>query len=71
MAYLRLKNAILTYNIPEKVFGNSGISRASIYLAGNNLFLIYSAQRNFDPEIGQPMTYPAVKTIAIGVKVTF
>ena len=71
MAYMRLKNAILTYHIPGHVFGNSGISRASVYFAGNNLFLIYAAQKNFDPEIGAPMTYPAVKTFAIGAKVTF
>lgn len=71
MAYCRLKNAVLTYHIPRRVFGNSGISRASVYFAGNNLFLIYAAQKNFDPEIGAPMTYPAVKTFAIGARVTF
>ncbi|WP_299581079.1 TonB-dependent receptor [uncultured Sunxiuqinia sp.] len=71
MAYCRLKNAILTYHIPNRLFGNSGISRASVYFAGNNLFLIYAAQKNFDPEIGAPMTYPAVKTFAIGARVTF
>ncbi|MGQ7871325.1 TonB-dependent receptor [Sunxiuqinia sp. sy24] len=71
MAYCRLKNAVLTYHIPSRLFGNSGISRASVYFAGNNLFLIYAAQKNFDPEIGAPMTYPAVKTFAIGARVTF
>ena len=71
MAYARLKNAVITYNIPSSVFGNIGISRASVFFAGNNLFLIYAAQKNFDPEIGAPMTYPAVKTFAIGVKATF
>ncbi len=71
MAYCRLKNAVLTYNIPSSVFGNSGISRASVYFSGNNLFLIYSAQKNFDPEIGAPMAYPALKTLALGVRVTF
>lgn len=71
MAYARLKNAVLTYNIPKSVFGNTGISRASVFFAGNNLFLIYAAQKNFDPEIGAPMTYPAIKTYALGVKVTF
>ncbi len=71
MAYCRLKNAVLTYHIPSHLFGATGISRASIYFAGNNLFLIYAAQKNFDPEIGAPMTYPAVKTFAIGARVTF
>jgi len=71
MAYCRLKNAVLTYTIPENIYSKFGISRAQVYFAGNNLFLIYAAQKNFDPEIGAPMTYPAVKTLALGVKVTF
>lgn len=71
MAYCRLKNAVLTYHIPQSVFGTSGISRASVYFSGNNLFLIYAAQKNFDPEIGAPMTYPAIRTLAIGARVTF
>ena len=71
MAYCRLKNAVLTYNIPATYVQKVGLSRASVYFAGNNLFLIYAAQKNFDPEIGAPMTYPAVKTFAVGVRVTF
>jgi TonB-linked SusC/RagA family outer membrane protein len=71
MAYCRLKNAVLTYHIPGSVFGNTGISRASVYFSGNNLFLIYAAQKNFDPEIGEPMTYPAIRTLAIGARITF
>lgn len=71
MAYLRLKNAILNYNIPKEVFGNSGVSAASVYVSANNLFLIYSAQKNFDPEIAAPMAYPAMRTIAIGARITF
>ncbi len=71
MAYARLKNLVLTYTIPNSIFGNSGIDRASIYFSGNNLALLYAAQKNFDPEIGAPMTYPAVKTFAIGARITF
>ena len=71
MAYCRLKNAILTYTIPANLVQKVGLSNASVYFAGNNLFLIYAAQKNFDPEIGQPLTYPAVRTLALGVRVTF
>jgi hypothetical protein len=53
------------------VFGNTGISRASVYFSANNPFLIYSAQKNFDPEIGAPMTYPAIRTLAVGARITF
>jgi TonB-dependent starch-binding outer membrane protein SusC len=71
MAYCRLKNAVLTYTLPGELVNPIGLSRASIYFAGNNLFLIYAAQKNFDPEIGAPLTYPAIRTLALGVRVTF
>ena len=71
MAYTRLKNVVLSYSIPREVFGNLGITRANIFFSGNNLLLLYAAQKNFDPEIGNPMTYPAVKTFAVGARVTF
>jgi len=71
MAYLRLKNVVLSYDIPPNIFGPLGVSRAQIYFSGYNLALLYSAQDYFDPEIGAPMTYPAVKTFAVGAKVTF
>ncbi|MDP3002738.1 MAG: TonB-dependent receptor [Bacteroidales bacterium] len=71
MAYCRLKNLVLTYTIPSQLYKRFGISRASVYFAGNNLALIWAAQKNFDPEIGAPMVYPAMKTFAIGANVTF
>lgn len=71
MAYTRLKNLVLSYTVPRKVFGEIGVTRANIFFSGNNLFLLHSAQNNFDPEIGNPMIYPAVKTFAIGANITF
>ncbi|ANH79821.1 hypothetical protein A8C56_01490 [Niabella ginsenosidivorans] len=71
MAYIRMKNAVLNYELPKRLFGKSGISNASVFFSGNNLFLIYAAQKKFDPEIGAPLSYPAVKTLAIGAKITF
>lgn len=71
MAYARLKNAVLRYSIPQNLTNQIGIAGASLFLSGNNLFLIYSKQKNFDPEIGDPESYPAMKTFAIGAYVTF
>jgi TonB-linked SusC/RagA family outer membrane protein len=71
MAYCRLKNAVLSYNIPKRFYSVLGISNASISISGNNLFLIWSAQKYFDPEIANPMAYPAMRTFAIGANVTF
>lgn len=71
MAYFRLKNAVLSYKIPTSIVQKIGISGANLFFSGNNIILIYSAQKNFDPEIGDPMIYPAVKTFAIGANISF
>ncbi len=71
MAYCRLKNLVLTYHIPSNLYSRIGVSNASVYFSGNNLALIWAAQKWFDPEIGNPMVYPAMKTFAIGANITF
>jgi TonB-linked SusC/RagA family outer membrane protein len=71
MAYCRLKNLVLTYTIPSNLYSSLGISRASVYFSGNNLALIWSKQRNYDPEVANPMQYPAMKTFAVGASITF
>ena len=71
MAYFRLKNAVISYSLPKSITQVVGMQNASVFLSGNNLFLIYSAQRNYDPEVGNPQAYPAMKTISIGARVTF
>lgn len=71
MAYLRLKNLMVNYTIPQSISKKAGISRADVYAAGYNLFLIYSAQRNYDPEVANPQGYPAMRSFNLGVKLTF
>jgi TonB-dependent starch-binding outer membrane protein SusC len=71
VAYTRLKNVVLTYNIPAKLYTRLGISRASVYFSGNNLALLYSATKKFDPEVNGAGVYPAMKTFAFGANVTF
>ncbi len=71
MAYFRLKNVTLSYSIPKSLLSRFYISQANIFLSGNNLCLLYSAQRNYDPEVGNPQGYPAMKTYSVGLNVTF
>ncbi len=70
-AYCRLKNVVLNYVIPQKYYSRIGLARASIYLSGNNLALIWSATRKWDPETNNPGVYPTMKTFAIGANITF
>lgn len=75
-AYMRLKNVVLNYSIPNKYYTKYGISRASVFVSGNNLALLYSATRKFDPESGTNTgngagVYPLMRTIAVGANITF
>jgi hypothetical protein len=70
-AYLRLKNLVLNYNIPSRIFKGIGISNASVYFSGNNLALLYSATKKFDPEGSGPEFYPIMKTFAFGANISF
>lgn len=71
MAYFRLKNATISYNVPENLSTRIGISNMDIFFSGYNLFLLYSKQRHYDPEVGNPQAYPTMKTFAIGARIVF
>ena len=71
MAYCRLKNVVLSYHLPKSIIGKIGLSSASVFVMGHNLWLIYSAQDKFDPENFGPGTYPPLTTIAVGANLTF
>jgi TonB-linked SusC/RagA family outer membrane protein len=70
-AYARLKNVVLTYNIPSSLYSKLGIARASVYFSGNNLALLYTTTRKFDPEVTGAGVYPAMKTFAFGANISF
>lgn len=70
-AYCRLKNAVLNYAIPTKYYSKVGISKASVYLSGNNIALLYTANKKWDPEANNAGVYPTMRTFAIGANITF
>jgi hypothetical protein len=77
-SYLRLQSAQIGYNIPSTASERIGISRARIYIGGENLFTLtkfsgmdpdlggYSLERGID--WGQ---YPLPRVFMIGVNVSF
>lgn len=70
--YLRLKNLQLTYSLPQRLVQAIGMSRASVYLAGTNLFTL-SSYKWIDPEnpgLNNGFV-PQQKTYSIGLNVTF
>ena len=70
--YLRLKNANIGYNIPDKILKNTPISKINIYLAGTNL-LTLSHFKYVDPESPSVSNgyYPQQKTYSVGINVVF
>lgn len=80
-SYLRVRNVQLSYNIPSTLIQKMGISKAQIYLSGQNLFTI-TKYSGFDPEVGNlngsnlsagidSDIYPQAKSIHIGASISF
>jgi TonB-dependent starch-binding outer membrane protein SusC len=69
-SYARLKNASLSYNLPQDLLRQVHISSARIYLQGQNLFTI----TNFigsDPETKSLRNLPPLRMFTIGGQITF
>lgn len=82
-AFMRLKVATLSYNLPKSVLGNSGISKLRIYVTGQNLFTITDYSW-FDPEVNtfgdgdtetapgtDFLTFPQARSVIFGVNLGF
>lgn len=74
--YLRLKNVLLSYNLPVTKFGLKWLEGAKVYVSGQNL-LTFTKYHGYDPEVSQTGSnslvkgldrgsYPANKTITVG-----
>lgn len=71
--YMRIKNISLSYTLPKSVTRRLGITNATIYYSGENLFTFDSLPFNVDPEApsGDLRVYPTSKTHSFGLNITF
>lgn len=73
-SYLRMKNVSLTYNLPSRWLDRAGISKAALYISGQNL-LTWSKFKMWDPELtttkGDLYEYPNLKSYSIGLNLNF
>lgn len=69
-SYLKLKNLQIGYTLPERISKKAAISRARLYLSGENLFTI-TKYPGLDPEIGANVGYPTLRQYSLGLNVTF
>jgi TonB-linked SusC/RagA family outer membrane protein len=77
IGYLRLKNVVIGYTIPERISKLVRIPRARIYVSGENL-LTYTPLRSkyidpeqFDGDGTNGRTYPLSKTYSVGLNLNF
>ena len=83
-AYLRVKNIQLDYSFPKHICSAIRLQGLKIYLSGENLFTftpLHKYAPNFDPEglsydsdfasAADGYTYPILKSVTVGVNITF
>ncbi len=68
-AYARLKQVTVGYTLPKALTGRAKISRARVYVTGQNLFEITELHDAFDPEVLNGQTYPLSRSIAFGLQI--
>lgn len=68
MSFLRLKTVEVGYSLPKRLLGKVGLSKARVYLSGNNL-LTFSKFKLWDPELDSDYgnAYPQMRTVVFGV----
>ncbi|NML22326.1 SusC/RagA family TonB-linked outer membrane protein [Pseudoflavitalea sp. G-6-1-2] len=87
VAYIRMKNIQVGYNLPAKLIGRIGMSSARFYVSGENLWSwspFYRITRDLDIENttesdrvltdgrnGNGNNYPMLKSVTFGLSVTF
>ncbi len=85
IAYIRMKNFQLGYNLPTNLISKIGAENAKIYFSGENLWTwspLYKITRDLDVEntgsadallggSGDGYNYPMLKSLSFGLSVTF
>jgi TonB-linked SusC/RagA family outer membrane protein len=69
-SYIKLKNLQIGYTIPQRIASKAFITRARVYVSGENLLLL-TKYPGLDPEIGSGIGYPTMKQFALGVTLSF
>jgi TonB-linked SusC/RagA family outer membrane protein len=78
--YVKLREVVLTYNMPRKIMDKTFIHGASFSLVGGNLWILYKDLPHADPEASQGAgniqgwqsgVMPSLRTIGFNVKLQF
>jgi len=69
-AYLRLKNATISYTMPRSFFNNMPFTGAKVFFSGENMFTFSKLIKGVDPEL-LSWQYPQMSTYSFGLNVNF
>ena len=72
MNYLRMKNIMLGYNLPQKLLSKISMANLRIYASAENLFTV-TQYPGLDPEKKNSSRdlYPINRSFSIGLNVSF
>ncbi|NQX37830.1 TonB-dependent receptor [Pedobacter steynii] len=73
-AYLRLKNATISYSLPEQWIKKVKLSKVNVFVTGENLFTITKLAKMLDPEtilgsVESGKIYPLSRVYALGINI--
>jgi hypothetical protein len=69
-SFARLRNIELSWQLPGQWMKSIAMKYCRLYMQGQNLFTI-TRYKGFDPETRSTVTLPPLKTIAIGIELSF
>lgn len=71
-SFLRLRNVMLSYNLPQKWISKAKLRNVRVYAQGQNLWTLFKFQ-GWDPELASGTLvgaqYPALRTISAGINI--
>jgi TonB-linked SusC/RagA family outer membrane protein len=71
-SFLRVKNLMLGYTLPEQLTNRWRIGRLRVYVTGENMFTFHHMEvPGNDPERFDNVYYPFMKTVSLGVNLNF
>ncbi len=68
-SFIRLRNATVSYSLPQSWLGKAKISQARIYMQGQNL-LTFTNFYGFDPETRSKNSLPPLRVYTIGLQLS-
>lgn len=70
--YVRLKNLVIGYSLPERIIKKWGMTKFRLFLSGENLVTFTNFKfKNIDPEQSDFYSYPMYRIYNLGININF